>query len=111
MENVEAVTGQRGLEMRRDFLDARDDRGQRLLLGVEQTLGMRLRDHERVALGERVDVEIGDDLLVFVDLEARDLALGDRTENAVVLHTDYYSISPLPDGLFRIPADAVRRTG
>ena len=54
---------------------------------------MLLWDHKDVSLGKRIDVEIGEDEIVLVDLEARDLPGGYGAEYAVVLHAVYYPIN------------------
>ena len=87
LQDVEAVARERRLEVRRDLLDAPNDVRQRRVRRIEQPLAVRLGNDERVALAKRVDVEIGQDQLVLVDLEARDFAGGDGAENAVVRHT------------------------
>ena len=86
LQDVEAVAGKRVLDVRRDLLDARDDGGKRRVRRVEKTLRVLLWNHEDVALRERIDVEVGEDYIVLVNLEARNLACCYRAENAVVLH-------------------------
>lgn len=86
LQDVESIAGQGGLEVGRHLLHARDDGGENIVAGIEQSSRMGLRDHEGVALRKGIDVEVGEHEVVLVDLEARYLAVGDRAEDAVVPH-------------------------
>ena len=86
LEDVEAVAGKRFLDVGRDLLDACDDGGKRRVGRIEKPFRVFLWNHEDMTLREWIDVEVGENDIVLVDLEARNLACGDRAENAVVLH-------------------------
>ena len=98
LQNVEAVAEKGGLEVRSNLLYPRDEGCERFVRRIDKPRRVFFRDHQGVSLRKRVDVEICEDEIVFVNLEGRDFAGGDGTEYAIVFHVADYTTACCMEG-------------
>ena len=86
LENIEAVGIKSLLDVSGNLLDTLDKSGKRFTRRIEKPFGVSLWNYESMTFGKRIYIEIRKTYLVFVNLERRNLALGDSAKNTIVFH-------------------------